>query len=167
MDSNITAAIISGFLALITGTVGMYIVNQYLEKRRDFLSSQRDQLKNFYSPLEILLKINSFEFDRYFEKNTTEDDKEFIETNVWYPNNKEIKKIIMENGHLLPEIPEEILKLIGHINVWLSEYELIYVKKEKKPPVFAGPKGYGYPKEADPYIYSMAASLRSSINKSR
>lgn len=165
MDSNIAAALISGFLALITGTVGMYIVNQYLEKKRNFISSQREQLENFYSPLEILLKINSFEFERYFKNDTTENDREFIETNVWYPNNKEIKKIIMENGHLLPEVPEEILKLLGHINVWLSEYDLIYIKKEKKPPVFAGPKGYGYPKEADPYIYQKAASLRSSINK--
>ena len=70
----------------------------------------------------------------------------------------------MKNGHLLPEVPEKILKLLGHINVWLSEYDLVYVKQEKKPPVFAGPKGYGYPTEADEHIYDKASALRSSIN---
>ena len=132
MDSSVTAALISGVLALITGTVGMYIVNQYLEKRRELISTKREQLSKFYSPLEILLKINNLEFDRYFKENTTETDKEFIETEIWYPNNKEIKKIIMENGHQLPEVPQEILKLLGHINVWLSEYNLVHIKKEKK-----------------------------------
>lgn len=165
MDSDVTAALISGVLALITGTVGMYIVNQYLEKRRELISTKREQLSKFYSPLEMLLRINSLEFDRYFKESTTESDKEFIETEIWYPNNKEIKEIIMGNGHLLPEVPQEILMLLGHINVWLSEYNLVYVKKEKNPPVFAGPKGYGYPREADTYIYQKAADLRSSINK--
>ncbi len=165
MDSDVTAALISGVLALITGTVGMYIVSQYLEKRRELISSKREQLSKFYSPLEMLLRVNNIEFDRYFKNNTTESDKEFIEMEVWYPNNMEIKKIIMENGHLIPEVPREILKLLGHINVWLSVYNLVYIKKEKKPPVFAAPKGYGYPKEADKYIYKKAADLRSSINK--
>lgn len=165
MNSAVTASLVSGFLALITGTIGMYIANQYLEKRRELISTKRDQLANFYSPLEILLKINHMEFLRYFKDITTKNDKEFIEKDVWYPNNKEIRRIIMENGHLLPEVPDEILKLLEHINVWLSEYDLVHIKKEKSSPVFAGSKGYRYPEQVDEYVYKRANELRNDLNK--
>lgn len=109
--------------------------------------------------------MNKREFNRYFETDTTTDDREFIEKNIWYPNNLEIKRTMMENAHLLTEIPEELLKLLTHINVWLSEYELIYVKKLRGPPVFGGPKGYEYPQEADVYIFSKAEELRGILNR--
>ena len=56
---------------------------------------------------------------------------------------------------------------MDHIDVWLSEYELIYEKKEKNPPVFGGPKGYGYPKKADEYIYNKSTKLRMKLNRKR
>ncbi len=164
MDGSVAAASISGILALITGTAGMYFVNKYLDERKEYLSTQRDRLRHFYSPLEILLKINEMEFDRYMKGTATEKDKEFIEKEIWYPNNREIRRIIMENGHLLTELPKEILDLLAHINVWLSEYHSVYVKEAKAPPVFAGPKGYRYPKEADHYIYARADELRRALN---
>ena len=165
MSGEVIASIITGVLGLLAGTVGFYIANQYLERRREYLSTKREQLQYVFAPLEVLLKMNKREFKRYFEDETTDEDREFIEKNIWYPNNLEIKRIIMEKSHLLGEIPEELLKLLSHINVWLSEYELIYVRKEKASPVFAGPKGYGYPHDADEYIYSRASDLRRMLTK--
>ena len=162
---EITAATVTGIFALITGTAGMLIVNRHLEKRRELISTKREQLSKFYSPLEILLKINKLEFDRYFEEKTTKEEKEFIEKEIWYHNNREIKKIIMENGHQLPDVPQAIMELLRHINVWMSVYDVVHVKKEKEMPVFGGTRGYPYPKDADTYIYNKAAELRSSINK--
>ena len=158
------ASVITGVLGLLAGTVGFYLANRYLEKRREFLSTRKEQLEYVYSPLEILMRMNKREFDRYFKPKTTKDDKVFIETHVWHRNNLAIKGIIMERSHLLTEIPDEFLKLLTHINVWLTEYDLVYVKKEKDPPVFAGPKGYGYPPKADTYVYERAANLRCLLN---
>ena len=155
---------IIGVGGIIIGVVGTYVVQRYTEKKRQFLSTKREQLQYVYAPLEVLLKMNKAEFERYFDSNTTKEDKEYIETHIWYPNNLELRKIIMEKAHLLPEIPDMFLKLLTHIDVWLTEYDLIYVKKVKPSPVFAGPKGYGYPKEVDAYVYSRAAELRRILN---
>jgi hypothetical protein len=160
--SAVEASIITGALGLIGGTFGTYMVQRYIEEKREYLSTKREQLQYVFAPLEMLLKMNKAEFKRHFD--SSDEDKEFIETHVWYPNNSEIRKIIMEKSHLLTEIPEEFVKLLIHINVWLSEYELIYIKKIKKPPVFAAPKGYGYPTEVDDYVYSEAKKLRHILN---
>ena len=162
--SEISAALITGTLAFATGTIGTYLVQRYIEKQRENLSSKREQLQYVFAPLEILLKMNKSEFRRYFESDSKED-REFIETHVWYQNNTEIKRIIMEKSHLLLEIPEEFIKLLTHINAWLTEYDLVYVKKIKDPPVFAGPKGYGYPREVDDYIYKKVKELRTILNE--
>jgi len=164
MDEGI-AAIITGVLGLLTGTVGFYIANRYLEEKRQAISTKREQLQFVFAPLEILLKMNKREFERHNKKETAIEDKEFIEKNVWYPNNSEVKRIIMERSHLLKEIPEELLELLTHINVWLLEYELVYVKKVHPSPVFVGPKGYRYPAKADAYVFLKAEELRGALNK--
>jgi len=163
--NQVIASIITGVLGLLGGTLGFYYANRYLEQRRQYLSTKREQLQHVFAPLEILMKMNKAEFNRYFKDDTATHDREFIEKNVWHPNNLEIKRIIMENSHLLTEIPEELLRLLTHINVWLSEFEMIYVKKKKEPPVFGGPKGYRYPSEVDDYIYSRTEELRQILNR--
>jgi hypothetical protein len=164
MDQGL-ALLITGVLGLITGTAGFYYANKYLEQRKQDLSTKRDRFERVYAPLEILLKMNGREFERYNLPTTTIEDKEYIEKNVWYPNNRAIKQIIMDRSHLLMEIPEEFLKLLTHINVWLLEFELVYIKKVNDPPVFVGPKGYGYPKEVDRYLFGKADELRRQLNR--
>jgi hypothetical protein len=80
------------------------------------------------------MKMNMNEFDRYFKPDTTIDDKNFTKEHIWFPNNVEIKKIKMKKSHLSPEIPDGFLELLTHINVWLTEYDLVHVKKTKKSP---------------------------------
>jgi hypothetical protein len=165
--SEVQAALTSELLGLAGGSVATYILQQYSEKKKEYLASKRKQLQYVFAPLEVLLKMNKAEFSRFFDNNTTDDDRMFIETHIWYPNNSEIRKIIMEKSHLLPEIPDEFLRLLSHINVWLSEYKLVYDKKSKEPPVFAGPKGYRHPTEVDAYIYNEAKKLCDILNKRR
>jgi hypothetical protein len=163
--NEVVAAIITGVLGLLTGTAGFYFANQYLEEKKRDISTRRERLQFVFAPLEILLKMNKREFERYKKQDTAKEDQEYIEQKVWYPNHTEAKRIIMERSHLLKEIPEELLDLLTHINVWLLEYELVYVKKVHPPPVFVGPKGYGYPAKADEYIFSKAEELRGALNK--
>lgn len=162
--NEIESAYVTGILGLLGGTIGTYMVQHHLEEQKESLSKKRDRLERVYAPLEVLLKMNKVEYARYIKNETTTEDKEYIEKNVWYPNNSEIKRIIMEQSHLLPEIPDILIKLLIHINVWLTEYDLVYIKKIKPSPVFAGPKGYEYPKDVDEFILRESAKLRSMLN---
>lgn len=155
--------IISGVIGVLGGTVGYYYVNRYLEKKREALSTKREQLQYVYGPLEVLMKMNNREFYRYFKKESTLQDKEYIERHIWYPNNTQIRRIIMEKSHLLPDIPDLLLDLLTHINVWLSEYELTYIRKTQDPPVFSKP-GYTYPQGVDALVFEKSKALRKVLN---
>lgn len=155
--------IISGLIGVLGGTVGYYYTNRYLERKREFLSTKREQLQYVFGPLEVLMKMNNREFHRYFKRETTLQDREYIEQNIWYPNNTEIKRIIMEKSHLLPEMPDLLLDLLIHINVWLSQYELTYIKKVQKPPVFSKPE-YEYPEEVNEFVFERSKALRKILN---
>ena len=163
MVTDISVAIIG----IVGGTILTLVTKRIIQNLRESHATLRDQLRYVFSPLEILLKVNRLGYDRYFKPKTTQHDKEFIEKQIWFPNNTEIKKIIMEHSHLLDEVPPIIITLIEHIDVWLSEYELIYEKFEKDPPVFVAQKGYAYPKEADEYIYNRSTELRVKLNRKR
>lgn len=154
-----------GLAGLIGGSIVTLLTQRILHKQREFHATQRDQIENIYAPLEMLLKINQFGFDWYFKPNTKKSDKKYIERHIWHPNHLEIKKIIMKHTHLLEELPPLLQKLLIHINVWLSEYELIYNLEESDRPVFGGPKGYPYPKEVDQFVYDQAAKLRKKLNR--
>jgi len=152
-------------LTAMLGLIGGYIVNVQLERKRKLLATKRDQLQFVYAPLEMLTRINKLEFDRYFDEKTSRAEKEFIEQQVWFPNNSEIKKILVMHAHLLDEMPSELYDLVAHINVWLSEYNLIYVLQTKDAPVFVAYKGHRYPQKADQVIADKAAQLRKVLNK--
>ena len=163
--TSASSAIIAGMLGFIAGGFGIFLVLNHLEKKRTYLSNKRQQLKLVYSPLEALVKINSQEFDHYFKNDATNEDREFIEKTIWYPNFVEAKKVIMENSHLLEGIPDELLRLLNYINIWLSDYDAVYVKQLKDAPVFVRPNGYSYPGEADEFIYQQARALRKELNR--
>jgi hypothetical protein len=157
-------AVLAGILGFIAGVLVLYLTLDHLEKKRDFFSGKRQRLKLVYAPLEALVKINSQEFDNYFRDDATNEDREFIEKTIWYPNFLEIKRVIMENSHLLNEIPDELIRLLNYINIWLSDYDLVYIRQLKDAPVFVRPNGYSYPGEADEFIYQQAGALRKELN---
>lgn len=152
-------------ITALLGVLGGYLANMQLERRRKYLATKREQLQFVYAPLEILTRINRLEFDRYFNDKTTDEEKEYIETHVWFPNNSEIRRVLITHAHLLDDMPAEIYSLISHINVWLSEYNLVHTLKVKKGPVFVAYKGQRYPPGADKIIQEKAAALRKIVNR--
>jgi hypothetical protein len=151
-------------LAIVGGGIGIF-GTIWTARVREAKSSKREQLQNFYAPMEILLRMNEKAFHRYMANNATPFDREYIETNIWHPNHLKIKDLIMGQSHHLAHMPEEILDLLEHINVWLSEYELVHVRKAKAGPVFAGTRGKPHPKASDAFVYTTAESLRKSLNE--
>lgn len=154
---KIILALFGGLIG-ITGTI-------WTAKRRENISTKKDQLKHFYAPIEILIRMNDKAFKRYYESSSSPHDKLYIEKHIWYPNHMKTKELIMSQSHHLTKMPEEILALLEHINVWLSEYELIHIKEERTGPVFAGPKGFPYPPKSDEFICDTARELRGELNE--
>jgi hypothetical protein len=150
-------------VAVVGGGLGIFGA-MWTTSLRENVSYKREQLQNFYAPLEILLKINKQSFERY-TNGATSSDKEFIEKNVWFPNNVKIREIIMGQSHHLARVPQEILDLLEHLEVWLSEYELVYVLKQKSGPVFAGTRGYPYPSKSDDFVIGESSRLRRALNR--
>ncbi len=157
--------IIIPIITALLGILGGYLANMQLERKRKYLATKREQLQYVYAPLEIITRINRQEFDRYFDEKTTDVEKEYIETHVWFPNNSEIRRILITQAHLLDDMPAEIYNLISHINVWLSEYNLVHTLKIKSGPVFVAYKGQRYPQGVDKIIQEKAAELRKIVNR--
>lgn len=152
------------FMAIVAAGLGVFgtlVTASY----RENISTKKERLKYFYAPLEILVRMNAKGFERYIHPKATQHDKEYIEEHIWYPNHVKTKELIMNESHHLSEMPNEILELLQHINVWLSEYELKHEKGEAEGAVFAGPKGYPYPQKSDQFIYDVAEKLRNQVNK--
>ncbi|TQV67338.1 hypothetical protein FKG94_25790 [Exilibacterium tricleocarpae] len=158
---DVYSEIIVAVVAAIAGVGGTLLTARY----RENISTKKEQLQYFYAPMEILVRMNAKSYERYGKQNVSEHDRHYIEKYIWYPNHIKTKELIMSQSHHLTEMPEEILDLLEHINVWLSEYELIHVKGEKKGAVFAGPKGFPYPTGSDAFIYNTAARLRKELNR--
>jgi hypothetical protein len=163
--NNVLTALIFGAIGILTGSLMFFFVHQYFEKQRELFSTKREQLKYIFAPLEVMLKMNSQQYDHYLHDDTSIEEREFIEKNIWYPNYIEIKTILMEKSYLLDEIPDELMTLLNFISVWLSEYELVYVKNTKEPPVFIRPKGNIYPAEVDNFIFQKAGELRKLLSR--
>ncbi len=159
MDAMYSELIVA-VVATIVGSGATILISRY----RENISTKKEQLQYFYAPMEILIRMNAKSYDRYRKVRDNEHDRVYIEKNIWYPNHLKTKELIMTQSHHLEAMPTEILDLLEHINVWLSEYELIHVKGEKSGPVFAGPKGYPYPTSSDEFIYQKAASLRKMLS---
>src|SRR6478735_4371099 len=100
--------VIIPIVTALLGILGGYLANTQLERKRKYLATKREQLQFVYAPLEIITRINKQEFDRYFDDKTTDIEKEYIETHVWFPNNSEMRRILMTQAHLLDDMPSEL-----------------------------------------------------------
>jgi len=162
---KILPLMVSGAIGVVSAVLAI-LLNKFFETRSKRLATRREQLEKIFAPLEVLTRVNKQEFERIQKLGPdSHAEKEFIEQSIWYPNHTEIKRIIMTNSHLLPEIPQELLDLVDHINVWLFVYEKKYIKGDYSGPVYAGPRGKPYPKAADDYIFNTAARYRKKLNR--
>ena len=103
-------------------------------------------LAELLGPLVIRLGETSRAFDRWTEPNL------YLERCV-LEGNRAVRALLLEKGHLIaPQLRKGALDLIEHYDVWLEEYERERGKLaagEQLPYVFAGPKGFGFPQDAE------------------
>ena len=86
-------------------------------------------------------------FDRWKQKNI------YLESKIIGQSNKFIRDTLLSKGHLIPpSLVNDTHLLIEHYDVWLEEFERVRGSKEPALDaefVFAGPKGYLFPQEAE------------------
>ena len=104
--TNLIVAVVAAGLG-VAGTV-------WTAKRRENLSTRKEQLKFFYAPLEIMLRMNKNAFERYKKRGSKDKEAEFIEQSIWHPNHVRIKELIMNESHHLSSMPDDILDLLEH-----------------------------------------------------
>jgi hypothetical protein len=91
----------------------------------------------------------------------------FMEIEVIGNSNRTIRDLLLANGHLIPgELLDHASRLVEHYDAWLEEFE--EKRRSEKPDlratfVFAGPKGYPFPRDAERAFIEKFEGLRSEL----
>lgn len=113
--------------------------------------------KNLLESLVGQLDKTKAAFERYVHN------KEPRALRALWEGNSAALSLLKERRHLLPDdLQEDVDQLIVHYDVWLSEYASVVGDKEmttETPFVFAGPKGYPFPYEAEKHLRERLESL--------
>ena len=104
-------------------------------------------VSELYGPLCFQFTRTQNAFKRYHEKNI------FLEANILKEGNEKIKNLLLEKSYLIsPDLMDDADALVQHYDVWLEEFSKLRETEnptEKKNFVFAGPKGFPFPKAAE------------------
>lgn len=154
MDMDL-GAMLAALIAAATGIVSSIIAgnanksvkkleNQFL-KENESNTFREKQLSDLYFPMHVHLTITQALFKRFFEKNTSESEKENIE-HTWKHHNSEMFNILTKNsGYLDVDAPNEVTQdLVEHILQWNIVYNMKYVDKKHTGPVFSGTSQFGF-----------------------
>lgn len=141
------------------------LLNHEFEKQLTLFQSNRNwkeqALVELYGPLIMQFDRTERAFQRYRDTDL------FLEAEVLRNSNRFIRDLLLNKGHFLsPDLIDPAGKLIEHYDVWLAEYE--NVRKPDQPDltttfVYAGPKGYRFPREAQQAFYARFAELQQEL----
>ena len=145
---------------LITGVVGYFAhqSQQNLSAKIEAASNRTEAafrsrhewkercLAELLGPLVLRLGQTKRAFDRWKEPNL------YLERCV-YEGNEASRRLLLEKAHLVPpHLRDDALELIEHFDVWMEEYQRVRGDtraEESLPYVFVGPKGFGFPRDAE------------------
>jgi hypothetical protein len=141
-------AIISS--SLITGLLSLGFTG-WVTRTQEEVKSQRAwkerSVAELLGPIAMQLDRTKGALDRWTKQNL------YIEAKIMKIGNETVRDLLLTKGHLIPpDLIPDANKLIEHYDVWLELYEK---RRGGKEPdlnaefVFAGPEGYGFPKEAE------------------
>lgn len=100
-----------------------------------------------FGPLCFQLTRTQNAFKRYQDKNL------YLEAKVLKEGNEQIRNLLLEKSYLIPpDLLNDADELVQHYDVWLEEFSNL---RETENPandnkfVFAGPKGFPFPRNAE------------------
>jgi len=155
LRQTITAALISSgvftfvggaLLARHTERVGAEIKAEFDRGRRSDEWRQQS-IADLLGPVVMELDRTRRAYSRYTKSNR------YLESQVLYKSNLTIRDLLLAKGYLIPdELRDVSSRLVEHYDAWLEEYDRIRGARDLSPTepfVFAGPKGYPFPSDAD------------------
>jgi Zn-dependent M32 family carboxypeptidase len=167
VTSIITMILSSGIAATIVSIISIKRTKQIEENIREaseknieeFKSTREkkeEMLSELIGPVVMHLHRTSRAFNRYKEKN------EFLEAEVLYKGNLAIRDILLDKGYLLDKkMIKHAIDLIEHYDAWMEEFERH--KFDVVEFVFAGPRGYPFPRNAEKAFINACESLKSEL----
>jgi hypothetical protein len=143
-------------VSFAVGTVGAGIVGAVINRRftaalevwRSRRGWEESSVAELLGPVFIQLDRTKRAFDRWDGKNL------FLEAQVVRAGNLAIRDLLLSKPHLIPpELRDAASTLILHYDVWLEEFDRVRATQtlgeSQHDFVFAGPKGYSFPVQAD------------------
>ena len=122
---------------------------------------REEALSKVLGPVAMHLKRTKRAFGRWQEQQL------FLEIEVIEKSNRTIRDLLLANGHLIPsDLLEHASRLVEHFDVWLEEFE---EKRKSESPdlhtkfIFVGPKGYGFPHDAEEAFIEKFHELRAGL----
>lgn len=138
------------------GTFGAGLVAAWINWRLtaaiDVWRSQRGweekAVSELLGPVFIQLDRTKRAFDRWDKNNL------YLEGEVIRSGNLAVRDLLLGKPHLIPvELREAASELVLHYDVWLEEFTRVRALRDAgnlaPDYVFVGPRGYGFPKNAD------------------
>lgn len=162
----ILAAVISGGVAsVLLGLAFRYFFEPRLVREAEAARSGRERkeqaLSDVLGPIVMQLERSHRAFKRWEKRN------DFLEGKVVKEANTQIRDLLLAKGHLLPpQLLPGAADLVEHYDRWLEEY----ADKREGPnahehtgPIYVGPLGYPFPRDADAAFRQAFDRLRSEL----
>jgi|LauGreDrversion4_2_1035121.scaffolds.fasta_scaffold48463_7 hypothetical protein len=159
ISSGIAATAVSILTLRKTKLIEESIKVVYEKKMEEFRSTREkkeEMLSDLLGPVVMHLHRTSRAFNRYKDKN------EFLEAEILYKGNLAVRDILLNKGYLLDHVMmKHAIDLIEHYDAWMEEFERH--KFDVVEFVFAGPKGYPFPKMAEIAFKNACETLKTEL----
>lgn len=151
-------------LTLLMTVFLAWYVNYSIKKRLYLQELDEKRLRELYRPMEMTLRASRMAFQRYLR--AEHEEQKFI-AELWSGYNKYMKDLLIKNSYLFlePELPQEVDKLLEHIDAYLFDYQQYKEGKRKHP--FPGERGYPFPSEVNDYFAIRSRQLVERLSKEK
>lgn len=131
-----------------------------LQEFRSTRDAKERMLTELIGPICMHLHRTKRAFGRYKDSNA------YLEAEVLYKGNAHARDLILQKGYMLDaRLLDHAIRLLEHYDAWLEEYG-----RQRSDPytpgarfVFAGPRGYPFPTEAERAFMHACDELRSEL----
>ncbi len=163
VSSGIAASVVSALTLRKTRQIEESVRQESERNLQEFRSTREAKermLTELIGPICMHLHRTKRAFARYKDSNT------YLEAEVLYKGNAHARDLIIQRGYILDaRLLDHAIRLLEHYDAWLEEY--VRQRQDPYTPgarfVFAGPKGYPFPTDAERAFMHACEELRIEL----
>lgn len=163
VSSGIAASVVSAITLRKTRQIEESLRQESERSLQEFRSTREAKermLTELIGPICMHLHRTKRAFARYKDRNA------YLEAEVLCKGNAHARELIIQKGYILDaRLLDHSIRLLEHYDAWLEEYT-----KQRQDPytpgarfVFAGPRGYPFPVDAERAFMSACEKLRLEL----